>query len=275
MISSGDMVIWPETEEYAWGTEIAEWALLSPYSEDPSPLIVLLCTVCFHTGCGGVESVLLKGSQWMALCQTWVTFFFASGFLQIISFENLAVIVSEGVGLQNGDFLPSQVLGWLQNVLLFYFWSWLYGSNNVKSHKGVWLEISIFLHFNTQNHFLLNYHYGLVTKTCPTLVTPWTVASQATLPMGFSRQEYWSGLLFPSPGNLPNPGLKPGSPALQADSLPIELRGKPWSGSQPWLKWPFFPGHKSCSKNGSFSDLYRALGFEYLNFCDFFLYLFF
>ena len=90
MISSGDMVIWPETEEYAWGTEIAEWALLSPHSEDPSPLIVLLCTVCFYTGCGGVESVLLKGSQWMALCQTWVTFFFASGFLQIISFENLA-----------------------------------------------------------------------------------------------------------------------------------------------------------------------------------------
>ena len=62
MISSGDMVIWPETEEYAWGTEIAEWALLSPHSEDPSPLIVLLCTVCFHTGCGGVESVLLNGS---------------------------------------------------------------------------------------------------------------------------------------------------------------------------------------------------------------------
>ena len=90
MISSGDMVIWPETEEYAWGTKIAEWALLSPSSKDPSPLIVLLCTVCFHTGCGGLESVLLKGNQWMALCQTWVTFFFASGFLQIISFENLA-----------------------------------------------------------------------------------------------------------------------------------------------------------------------------------------
>ena len=90
MISSGDMVIWPETEESAWGTKIAEWALLSPSSEDPSPLIVLLCTVCFYTGCGGVESVLSKGSQWMALCQTWVTFFFASGFLQIISFENLA-----------------------------------------------------------------------------------------------------------------------------------------------------------------------------------------
>ena len=89
MISSRDMVISLETEEYTWGTKIAEWALLSPNSEDPSPLIVL-CTVCFHTGCGGIESVPLKGSRWMALCQTWVTFFFASGFLQIISFENLA-----------------------------------------------------------------------------------------------------------------------------------------------------------------------------------------
>ena len=45
-------------------------------------------------------------------------------------------------------------------------------------------------------------------------VTPWTVARQAPLSMEFSRQEYWSGLPFPSPGDLPNPGLKPGSPAL-------------------------------------------------------------
>ena len=44
--------------------------------------------------------------------------------------------------------------------------------------------------------------------------------------MGFSRQEYWSGLPFPSPGDLPNPGIEPGSPALQADSLPSESSGK-------------------------------------------------
>ena len=48
-----------------------------------------------------------------------------------------------------------------------------------------------------------------------------TIACQAPLPMGFSRQEYWSGLPVPSPGVLPNPGIKPGSPALQADSLPL------------------------------------------------------
>ena len=50
--------------------------------------------------------------------------------------------------------------------------------------------------------------------------TPWTVAYQAPPSMGFSRQECWSGLPFPSPGDLPDPGMEPGSPALQADSLP-------------------------------------------------------
>ena len=49
--------------------------------------------------------------------------------------------------------------------------------------------------------------------------TPWTIAHQAPLPTGFPRQEYWSGLPFPSPGDLPDPGIKPMSPALQADSL--------------------------------------------------------
>ena len=50
----------------------------------------------------------------------------------------------------------------------------------------------------------------------------WTVAHQAPLSMGFSRQEYWSGLPFPSPGDLPDTGIEPGSPALQGDSLPSE-----------------------------------------------------
>ena len=56
---------------------------------------------------------------------------------------------------------------------------------------------------------------------------PWTVVYQAPLSMKFSRQELWSGLLFPSPGYLPNPGIKPGSPASQANSLPSEPPGKP------------------------------------------------
>ncbi|CAI9160192.1 unnamed protein product [Rangifer tarandus platyrhynchus] len=57
--------------------------------------------------------------------------------------------------------------------------------------------------------------------------TPWTAAHQAPPSMGFSRQEYWSGLPFPSPRDFPNPGIEPGSPALQADALPSEPPGKP------------------------------------------------
>ena len=57
--------------------------------------------------------------------------------------------------------------------------------------------------------------------------TPWTVAYQAPLSMGFSRQECWSGLPFPSPGDLPNPGIEPSYPAVQADALLSEPPGKP------------------------------------------------
>ena len=58
--------------------------------------------------------------------------------------------------------------------------------------------------------------------------TPWTVAYQAPPFMGFSRQEYWSGLPFPSPGDLPDPGIEPGSPAFQEDALTSEPLGKPY-----------------------------------------------
>ena len=67
----------------------------------------------------------------------------------------------------------------------------------------------------------------LVVQLCPTLCTPWTAARQAPLSIGFPRQEYWSGLPFPSPGDLPDPGIEPGSPALQAGSLPLEPPKKP------------------------------------------------
>ena len=57
--------------------------------------------------------------------------------------------------------------------------------------------------------------------------TPWTVAYQGPPSMGFSNQEYWSGLSFPSPGDLPDPGIEPGSPTFQADALTSEPPGKP------------------------------------------------
>ena len=73
----------------------------------------------------------------------------------------------------------------------------------------------------------------LVETVCSSLsrvqlfATPWIIIHQAPLSLGFSRQEYWSGLPFPSPGDLPDLGIEPGSPALQADSLPSEPPGKP------------------------------------------------
>ena len=68
---------------------------------------------------------------------------------------------------------------------------------------------------------------GLVAKLCPILVTGWTVACQGLCPWDFPGKNTGVGCHFPSPGNLPNPGFKPGFPALQADSLPPEPPGKP------------------------------------------------
>ena len=69
----------------------------------------------------------------------------------------------------------------------------------------------------------------LVAQSCPTLGNAITISCQAPLSMGFSRQEYWSGLPFPSAGDLPNPGMRPESPvspALQAGSFPVEISEK-------------------------------------------------
>ena len=99
-------------------------------------------------------------------------------------------------------------------------------SNRLKGGDG--LGSVVFL----ASWYLLNKHLqngggGLVTKSCPTLATLYTVACQVSLSRGFSRQEYWSGLLVPYPGDLPNPGIEPKSPALQANSLPTEPPRKP------------------------------------------------
>ena len=77
-------------------------------------------------------------------------------------------------------------------------------------------------------------------------VTPWTVAHQIPLSMGFSRQEYWSGLPFPSPGDLPDPGIEPRSPTLQADALTSEpcnsvLRQESWTN--PRARFSFQSHH--------------------------------
>ena len=98
---------------------------------------------------------------------------------------------------------------------------------------------NVLAHFNKNPHtvkFPLHsgefYDGSLVAKSCPTLATPWTVALQAPLSIGFSRQESWSGLPFPSPEDLLDPGIEPESLALQADSLPTELIQPRWSISK-------------------------------------------
>ena len=92
-------------------------------------------------------------------------------------------------------------------------------------------------------------------QLCETL---WTAAHQAPLSPGFSRQESWSGLLFPSPGDLPDPGMEPRLPSLQADSLPSEPPGKPWVSSvvmqthcTTWLLWVTLLVTKGVSDKGN------------------------
>ena len=73
----------------------------------------------------------------------------------------------------------------------------------------------------------------MVLRCVQLSATPWTVARQASLSMGFPREEYWNGLPWPPPGDLPDPGIEPASlsfPALQADSLPLSHPGRPFTG---------------------------------------------
>ena len=100
---------------------------------------------------------------------------------------------------------------------------------------GEWIHVLIYVwlsplavHIKLSQHCYLAMRMKvLAAQSCPILCDPMDLALQAPLSMGFSRQEYWSGLLFPPPGDLPNPGIEPRSPALQADSSPSELPGKP------------------------------------------------
>ena len=81
---------------------------------------------------------------------------------------------------------------------------------------------------------------------CPTLSTAKTLAHLAPLSMGFPRQQYQSALPFPSPGGLPNPGIEPGSPALQVDSLPSESPRRPMSNKEA-VYHPYFTDEKTES----------------------------
>ena len=97
---------------------------------------------------------------------------------------------------------------------------------------------------------------GLVTQSCRLFATPWIAAHQDPLSTEFSRQEYWSGLPFPSPGDLSDPGIEPGSPTVQADSLPSEPPGAKWVKGciEGGRSFPFSP---SCPPHG-YGTLSRA-----------------
>ena len=92
--------------------------------------------------------------------------------------------------------------------------------------------------------------------------TPWIIAYQAPLSGGFSRQGYWSGSPFPYLGDLPNPGIEPGSPTLQADALPSEPPGKlVMLLHKTKAIWVIFPGHLGCLPlNKSAQNLIHAIG---------------
>ena len=98
--------------------------------------------------------------------------------------------------------------------IIFYKWSYFHCTRVNWYLKGI---------FNDIMKAWEKWKCSLLSHVCD----PWTVACLAPLSMGFSREEYWSGLPFPPPGNLPNSGIKPGSPILQADSLPSEPPEKP------------------------------------------------
>ena len=94
-----------------------------------------------------------------------------------------------------------------------------------------------FLRYNAIAHFV---HACSVALAMSNSVTLWTTACQAPLSLGFSRQEYRSGLPFPSSGDRPDPGIKPMSPELQADSLLLSHQGSPHGTGKALSKWKLY-----------------------------------
>ena len=123
-----------------------------------------------------------------------------------------------------------------------------YGSNNC-NHYHSW-QLIILDNMSIPPYIFSNIYIIDLSKTCMMLfscvwffATLWTVACQASLSMGFSKQEYWSGLPCPPAGDLPDPEIEPASPATstsQADSLPLRPQGNPsqkYSCPNPWNLW--------------------------------------
>ena len=98
------------------------------------------------------------------------------------------------------------------------------------------IDSSVLFFLDSTYHILMHICQNRLFKKLKQYLPPGSRAYQAPLSVGFSRQEYWSGLPFPSPGDLPNPGIEPRYPALQADALPSEPPGKPITIDHRWAQ---------------------------------------
>ena len=106
------------------------------------------------------------------------------------------------------------------------------------------------IHRNHLHFYILTIKKVKSLSHVPLFATPWTIAHQAPPSMEFSRQEYWSGVPFPSPGDLPDPRIEPRSPALQADSFLTELPGNLYLGPNWMVKdWEAWCVHEVAESN--------------------------
>ena len=108
----------------------------------------------------------------------------------------------------------------MENMGDYLIFSWWFSYHKLMMSLSILHQVNVWAYTWTKNHlFYISVSHSVMSDP----VTPWTVAHQAPLSMEFPRQEYWSGLPFPSPRDLPDPRIEPRSLALQADSLPAEL----------------------------------------------------
>ena len=152
----------------------------------------------------------------------------------MVATKFIVVITSQYIHVSNYFCTPESNIKLMQNI-----------SQYKPSPKRKWEDLTNLAVLSTQSELTKSVEVKSLSHVW-LLATPWTVAHQAPLSKGFSRQESWSGLPFPSPGDLPNPGIKPRSPTLQADSLLAEPSGKPRElRPDQWLYW-----HPLHRKNG-------------------------
>jgi len=136
------------------------------------------------------------------------------------SMNNLSLFFS-GTHIQHFTYILefSSVFFFLKHLNTFTCY-WIYQAKDLQPPNTWWFHLTWWYY-----QYLPHFH-SFIQCVCVLVshvwlcVTPWTIHHQAPLSMEFSRQEYWSGLPFPSPRDLPNPGIEPGSPTLQVDSLP-------------------------------------------------------